>query len=71
MTPRRRRIAVFDLDGTLVDSDVALLAPFTALGVDAAAIPLGLPLRAACELAGVSVEAYMAGSATPELGRWA
>lgn len=56
-----RRIAVFDLDGTLVDSDAALQAPFTALGVDAATIPLGLPLGAACELAGVSVEAYLAG----------
>jgi phosphoglycolate phosphatase-like HAD superfamily hydrolase len=53
-------IVVFDLDGTLIDSDVALQAPFTALGVDPATVPLGLPLAEACELAGVSVAAYLA-----------
>lgn len=53
-------VAIFDLDGTLVDSDAALLAPFTALGVDAAAIPLGLPVGEACELAGVTVDDYLA-----------
>lgn len=52
--------AVFDLDGTLVDSDAALQAPFTALGVDAATIPLGLPFGEACEIAGVTAEAYLA-----------
>lgn len=55
-----RKLAIFDLDGTLIDSDAALQAPFTALGVDAATIPLGLPLGAACDLAGVSVDAYLA-----------
>jgi len=54
------RVAIFDLDGTLVDSDAALQAPFTALGVDPSTIPLGLPLGVACELAGVSVAAYIA-----------
>jgi phosphoglycolate phosphatase-like HAD superfamily hydrolase len=54
------RIAILDLDGTLVDSDAALLAPFEALGVDATTIPLGLPLGAACELAGVRVADYLA-----------
>lgn len=78
------RIAIFDLDGTLVDSDAALLAPFEALGVDAAAIPLGLPLAAACELAGVRVADYLAAydgtvvepfpgvdQMLQQLGRWA
>lgn len=51
---------IFDLDGTLVDSDAALQAPFAALGVDPSRIPLGLPLGVACEMAGVSVEAYVA-----------
>jgi phosphoglycolate phosphatase-like HAD superfamily hydrolase len=54
-------IALFDLDGTLVDSDAALLAPFTLLGVTRERIPpLGLPLGEACELAGVRVEDYLA-----------
>lgn len=54
------RLAIFDLDGTLVDSDRALQAPFAALGVDPASVPLGLPLVAACDLAGITVEAYLA-----------
>jgi len=56
----RRLIPVFDLDGTLVDSDAALRAPFAALGVDPDSVPLGLPLAAACELAGVRVDDYLA-----------
>ncbi len=52
--------ALFDLDGTLVDSDAALLAPFTALSVAPDRIPpLGLPLIEACELAGILVEDYL------------
>lgn len=55
------RTAVFDLDGTLVDSDAALMAPFSALGVDPDRIPtLGLPLGEACARAGISVPDYMA-----------
>jgi HAD superfamily hydrolase (TIGR01549 family) len=52
---------LFDFDGTLVDSDVALQAPFAALGVPTERVPpLGLPLVAACEHAGITVEAYLA-----------
>jgi phosphoglycolate phosphatase-like HAD superfamily hydrolase len=59
--PTTPRTVLFDFDGTLVDSDAALMAPFTALGVAAAdAPPLGLPLAAACERAGVTVDAYLA-----------
>ena len=50
---------LFDFDGTLVDSDVALTAPWHALGVDPAVVPLGLPLAEACNRAGVTVEAYL------------
>lgn len=53
------RTVIFDLDGTLVDSDLALQAPFAALGVDPASVPLGLPLIAACDLVGITVEAYL------------
>jgi phosphoglycolate phosphatase-like HAD superfamily hydrolase len=56
-----RKTALFDLDGTLVDSDAALLAPFHALGVGAERIPpLGLPLGEACAAAGIAVEDYVA-----------
>jgi HAD superfamily hydrolase (TIGR01549 family) len=55
------RMALFDLDGTLVDSDAALLAPFALLGVHPDRVPpLGLPLVAACEQAGILVEDYEA-----------
>ncbi|MFL6203867.1 MAG: HAD family hydrolase [Acidimicrobiales bacterium] len=53
-------VPLFDFDGTLVDSDVALTAPWHALGVDPAVVPLGLPLVEACARAGVTVEAYLA-----------
>ena len=55
----RRLVPLFDFDGTLVDSDVALTAPWHALGVDPDLVPLGLPLGEACERAGVTVEAYL------------
>lgn len=54
--PPGRLVPLFDFDGTLVDSDAALLAPFDELGV--APPPLGLPLQEACELVGLTVDAY-------------
>jgi HAD superfamily hydrolase (TIGR01549 family) len=55
-----RRVPLFDFDGTLVDSDLALVAPFHHLGVDPDRIPpLGLPLGDACERAGITVAAYL------------
>jgi phosphoglycolate phosphatase-like HAD superfamily hydrolase len=53
-------VPLFDFDGTLVDSDAALTAPWHALGVDPDLVPLGLPLVEACLRAGVTVEAYLA-----------
>jgi phosphoglycolate phosphatase-like HAD superfamily hydrolase len=77
------RIPLFDFDGTLVDSDAALTAPWSGLGVDPDLVPLGLPLGEACARAGVTVEAYLElydpGAARPfagvpdliaELDRW-
>lgn len=56
-----RRTALFDLDGTLVDSDAALMAPFVELGVSPERMPpLGLPLGEACTRAGVPVDEYLA-----------
>ena len=55
-----RKTALFDLDGTLVDSDAALIAPFHALGVDPDRIPpLGLPVGEACSYAGITLEDYL------------
>jgi phosphoglycolate phosphatase-like HAD superfamily hydrolase len=55
-----RLVPLFDFDGTLVDSDVALTAPWHALGVDPDLVPLGLPLVEACAQAGVTVDDYLA-----------
>ena len=54
-----RLVPLFDFDGTLVDSDVALTAPWHDLGVDPASVPLGLPLVEACARVGVTVDAYL------------
>ena len=42
------RIPVFDLDGTLLDSDAALVAPFVALGVPPERITFGHVLADEC-----------------------
>lgn len=53
------RYAIFDLDGTLVDSDAALVAPFVALGVDPDQITFGHVLADECARLGIDVEAYL------------
>jgi phosphoglycolate phosphatase-like HAD superfamily hydrolase len=55
----RPTVAVFDLDGTLIDSDAALAAPFTALGIESERVPWGLPLADACARLGLAVEDYL------------
>jgi phosphoglycolate phosphatase-like HAD superfamily hydrolase len=77
-------IPIFDLDGTLLDSDDALVAPFLELGVPRERITFGPPVRSECERLGVPVEEYVrryrAELAPPfpgvdallgSLGRWA
>jgi phosphoglycolate phosphatase-like HAD superfamily hydrolase len=56
-----RRVPVFDLDGTLLDSDDALERPFVALGVRREDIRFGEPVAEACRRLGVPVEAYVGG----------
>ena len=53
-------LPVFDLDGTLIDSDEALIAPFVALGIERDAITFGHLLDDECARLGISVEAYLA-----------
>lgn len=50
---------VFDWDGTLLDTDEALIAPFVALGVAREDVPWGNPVGEACEALGVDVDAYL------------
>ena len=52
--------AVFDLDGTLVDSDRALIEPFLRLGIAREDIALGPLLVDQCELLGVDMDEYLA-----------
>lgn len=58
--PRPSRTALFDLDGTLIDSDRALMGPFLELGLAEHELPpLGLPLVEACERVGISPPDYL------------
>jgi len=75
---------VFDFDGTLVDSDAALVEPFVTLGVPLSEISFGHAVAEECERLGISLDRYVdrydteavqpfAGVAEviPRLGRWA
>ena len=53
-------VPVFDLDGTLIDSDAALAAPFVALGVDPADVTYGHVLADECRRLGIAVADYLA-----------
>jgi HAD superfamily hydrolase (TIGR01549 family) len=52
-------VPIFDLDGTLLDSDAALSAPFVALGIDPDRVEFGLLLVDACERLGITVDDYV------------
>jgi HAD superfamily hydrolase (TIGR01549 family) len=56
----QRKIAVCDLDGTLIDSDRALVDAFVALGVDRNEITFGHVLAEECVRLGLSVDDYVA-----------
>lgn len=53
-------LLIFDLDGTLIDSDAALVAPFHALGVPPEAVTFGHLLETECERLGIDMAAYLA-----------
>ena len=50
---------VFDLDGTLLDSDEALAAPFVALGVPRGDVTFGHVVAEECARLGVALEDYL------------
>jgi HAD superfamily hydrolase (TIGR01549 family) len=52
-------VPIFDLDGTLLDSDVALSAPFVALGIPADQVTFGRLLADECARLGVTTEEYL------------
>jgi HAD superfamily hydrolase (TIGR01549 family) len=54
------KVAVFDLDGTLLDSDRALVAAFVALGVAEERVSFGHVLADECARLGLSVDDYLA-----------
>ena len=56
----RPTIVVFDLDGTLIDSDEALVVPFLTLGVPREEISFGHPIEVECARLGLSVDDYVA-----------
>ena len=50
---------VFDFDGTLVDSDDALIRPLLALGVPTEEITFGHAVAEECERFGIPMESYV------------
>jgi HAD superfamily hydrolase (TIGR01549 family) len=68
LTSPQALVPVFDLDGTLLDSDEALVAAFVALGVDRRDVSFGHVLEEECARLGIDVGAYLAaydGDAAP------
>jgi HAD superfamily hydrolase (TIGR01549 family) len=53
------RWVVFDLDGTLLDSDRALVQPFVRLGIPEHEVTFGHLLADECDRLGISMEAYL------------
>lgn len=52
-------LAIFDLDGTLLDSDEALAAPFVELGVPRRDVTFGHVVAEECARLGIDVEDYL------------
>lgn len=50
---------IFDLDGTLIDSDEALIDPFVRLGIPRHTITFGHPIEQECARLDISINAYV------------
>lgn len=55
----RYDLVVFDLDGTLIDSDEALVEPFLRLGMRREDITFGHPVEEFCAQQGIDVDRYV------------
>ncbi len=53
------RTAICDLDGTLIDSDAALVGAFLALGVERSEISFGHVISQECHRLGISLDQYV------------
>lgn len=53
------RTAICDLDGTLLDSDEALVAAFLALGVERSTISFGHVIAEECDRLGIALDDYV------------
>lgn len=53
------RVPIFDFDGTLLDSDAALVGAFVALGVPRASVTYGHVLEEECARLGVRLDDYL------------
>ena len=62
-------VPIFDLDGTLIDSDEALVAPFVALGVPAADVTFGHVLADECARLGIDRRRLPRRATTTELAQ--
>lgn len=51
--------AVFDFDGTMIDSDAALVAPFIELGIPREQISFGHAVAVECERLGIELQSYV------------
>jgi HAD superfamily hydrolase (TIGR01549 family) len=52
-------VVIFDFDGTLIDSDEALLVPFDQFGIPRAEVVMGSPVAEECDRLGISMEEYI------------
>jgi len=52
-------VVIFDLDGTLINSDQALIEPFVALGIARETITFGHPIEQECQRLGISIDDYV------------
>lgn len=59
MDPRNIVAAVFDFDGTMIDSDAALVAPFIELGIPRSQISFGHAVAEECDRLGICLDAYV------------
>ena len=55
----RPDVVIFDFDGTLIDSDEALLVPFDRFDIPRADVVMGTPVAEECDRLGISMEAYV------------